>query len=536
MSSQWERKLFEMAEEERITVPDSLNERIEGNLLETKRQARNTARRRSGRPVRLKKALILAAAMTMLFSITATAAVSAWRQRMEAMNQEKLEEYFAQIYTAKLPSDNYNRPLSESERSRMETLAADYEGQGRFPQGELVMLEEAEDYKGKSVGFLGSTGTFFLPEKEMSDEELLQIVDFRYKRDYSLQKMNEMIDSGQAQFPEEAASVQAPQESTENEKERFASGDPGQELTLCYTGDLSITSVTAGNDCLFLSGWNTLHRMEFGSSDSTVFFDDFEKESLVTALCQDQEGQIYLGLVELQEDGSWGNGLWMLDRDGNFLRKIDLAPFRADTVFHVGGPEGAKSTGQIWHMAVDGEGYLYLRGSGFQDASMMLILDRDGNLVSRIDNDEYHAGPSSGLGTGGDQKVYTALFNRDHRLGIASINPQEGTLEDICMEIVPEDTISFDVVGRGYDADFVMWGYSGLFSYNKGDPKAELIREAWETPCEVEGSLRCALPDGRILLVAATEYRQTTDAAGTERNERVPEKTYFYYLPGLRGQ
>lgn len=543
MSSQWERKLFEMADREQIVLPDSLGHRVEGSLNQIKRKQKNEKRgssglpgRRTGGPVKLKRALILAAAMTMLFSITATAAVSAWRQRMEDMNQQKLEEYFAQLYTSKLSADNYNRPLTESELSRMESLSADYEQQGRFPRGELVMLDTAQEYKGRNVGFLGSTSTFFFPEEEMSDEELLQIVDFRYKRDYSLQKMNEMIAAGEAEFPQEAASVEPPPESTDAEKERFASGDPGQELTIAYTGDLSITSVASGNDCLFLNGRNTVHWMEIGSSDSAVFFDDFDRETIVTALCQDQDGLVYLGLMQQQTDKSWENGLWILDQDGNFLREIDLAPFRSDAVFHVGGPEGEKSTGQIWHMAVDEEGYLYLRGSGFEDAAIILILDRDGNLISRIDDGEYYAGPVCGLGIGGDKKVYTALFNREHRLGIAGINPQEGTLEDIFMEIVPQDTISFDVVAKGYDADFVMWGYSGIFSYNKGDSQAELVSPPWETPCQVEGALRCALPDGRILLVAATEYRKVTDAAGKERNERVPETTYFYYLPGLREQ
>ncbi len=100
------------------------------------------------------------------------------------------------------------------------------------------------------------------------------------------------------------------------------------------------------------------------------------------------------------------------------------------------------------------------------------------------------------------------------------------------MGIVPEDTISFDVVTRGSDADFVIWGYSGIFSYNIGEEQAELVMPAWETPCNVEGALRCGLPDGRILLAASTEYRRVTDEYGMERGERIPEKTFFYYLPG----
>ena len=519
MSSMWEKKLFEMAGKEQMLAPDSLSRKIRVQLLNLEKQemSRKSRPKRSG----FKKALVLASAMTLLFSITATAAVSAWKQRMESMNQEKLEEYFAQIYTSKLPADNYNRPFTDSESARMESLAADYESRGRFPQGELVMLDQAEDYRGKSVGFLKGTSTFFFPEKEMSDEELLQIIDFRHKRDYSLQKMNEMLVSGEAEKP------------LPKTDDSVLKGSD-QELAIAYTGDLSITSMAAGNDCIFLAGSNTVHRMEIGSSESTVFFDDFDKKTTVSAMCQDKDGQVYLGLMQQQADKRWENGLWVLDREGNFLREIDLAPFRSDAVFHVGSPQGPESTGQIWKMAVDGEGCLYLRGSGFQDADIMLILDRDGNLVSRIRDDRYYAGPASGIGTGRDGKVYTALFNRENRLGIAGINPREETLEEVYVGIVPEDTISFDVLGRGYDTDFVIWGYSGIFSYNKGEKQAELVMPAWETPCSVEGSLRCALPDGRILLAQAAEYRTVTDEFGIERGERVPEKTVFYYLPGVR--
>lgn len=522
MSNMWERKLFEMAGKEQIIVPDSLNQKLHRQLLSIEKQG--TGRKRKKRAFGLKRAVILAAALTMLFSVTVTAAVSAWKQRMESMNGEKLEEYFAQIYTSKLPADNYNRPFTESENIRMEALAADYEAKGRFPEGELVMLDTAEDYKGKNVGFLKGTSTFFFPEKEMSDEELLQVIDFRYKRDYSLQKMNEMIAAGEAE-PVQPEPVM-PEETTP------VLGESDQKLTIAYTGELSISSMAAGNDCIFLFGQNTVHRMELGSGDSAVFFDDFDKKTSVSAMCQDKDGQVYLGLVEQQEDGSWENGLWVLDQDGNFLKKIDLAPFRSDTVFHVGSPDGPESTGQIWNMAVDEEGFLYLRGSGFQDAAIMLILDQDGKLVSRIDQGDYYTGPVSGMGVGRDKKVYTALFDRENRLGIASINPREGTLEEVYMGIVPEDTISFDVVTRGSDADFVIWGYSGIFSYNIGEEQAELVMPAWETPCNVEGALRCGLPDGRILLAASTEYRRVTDEYGMERGERIPEKTFFYYLPG----
>lgn len=535
MSSHWERKLFEMAGKEQMIVPESLNTKIE-RLISATGGAKSEidTRPRLKRRAVFKKTIVLAAAMTMLFSITAMASVGAYRQRMEAMNQEKLEEYFRQIYRSKLPADNYNRPYYKSEQNRMKELSAAYEEQGLFPEGELIMLDAAEDYTGKKIGFLKDTSTFFFPEKEMSDEELLQIIDFIHKRDYSLQKMNEMIAAGEAKTLDESAFGAAPEAVTESSVlQSDAVTDPGQELIIPYTGDLPLLSMAAGNDCIFLTGWNEVHRMKIGSSDSELFFDDFDHRTRITALCQDQKDHVYLGLMQQKEYGNWECCLWVLNAEGNFLREIDLSPYMS-----FGGitMAGEKSNGFIRHIVVDENGLLYLRGAGFQDADILLILDKDGNLVSRIDENAYSAGLTCGIGIGRDKRVYTAIFDREHRLGIAAVNPKEGRLEDVSVGIVPEDTISFDLVAKGYDADFVLWGYSGIFSYNIGEERAVCVMPAWETPCDVEGTLCCALPDGRIVLAACPERKTVTDTDGTERREWVPEKTCFYYLPGLRQQ
>ena len=49
---------------------------------------------------------------------------------------------------------------------------------GVFPEGALKRIEAASEYNGNGVAFLASRGTFFLPEKALSDEEILQIIDF----------------------------------------------------------------------------------------------------------------------------------------------------------------------------------------------------------------------------------------------------------------------------------------------------------------------------------------------------------------------
>ena len=272
MKDRWEESIFRMAAREQIMLPRRMSDRIEEILCKPK----NRAFRMNWR-----KSIVLAAAMIMLVSATAVASAGALRERMEAMNREKLETYFTQIYASKTGADNYNRAYFDTEKERMRALREVYEGEARFPEKELTMIEEASEYKGRGVAFLGDTSTFFFPEKEMSDEELLEIIDFMHKRDYSLQKMNEMIETGEVQQP------QLHEEEVQATGEEILATDavyePTQSLTIPYTGDLELDlTIAAGRNELFLAGYNSVHRMEIGSSDSEVFFDDFDEETLTT--------------------------------------------------------------------------------------------------------------------------------------------------------------------------------------------------------------------------------------------------------------
>ena len=395
-----EQKLFEMAEREEMILPDTLQDRMDDILV------RLTKRRKYRMTWR--KSVVLAAALTAMLSITVTAAVSVLQQRMEAMNEKEMEEYFVQIYRNAIGVDNYNRPYTESEKERMEQLRKSYEETGLFPKGALTMISEPEAYRGKGVAFYGDTATFFFPEKEMSDEELLQIIDFMQKRDYSLQAMNEKLAAGEIESPTETVK-----------------------------------------------------------------------------------------------------------------KKIDLSPYQE------------KFGGRISRMVVDDRGYIYIR-TLFSNC-LLFVFDEDGNYVKAITSDTWQSHPAGGLGIGRDGKVYTQIEGRgtDSGMGIASVNPESGCLEDVYENIMPEGTIMIDIIAPGSDTDFVFWGYDGIFTWNLGEESAVNVLPAYEAPCPWEGCMYCALPDGRIVFGYSTDYR-TEGEGDNRRTYRVPEKTCFYYKAGLR--
>lgn len=544
MRDRWEESIFHMADQEQIFLPQSLSDRIESTLCKPMKKNSN-----GHFHMTWKKSVVLAAAMILLVSATAVASVGALRERMEAMNREKLETYFTQIYASKIGVDNYNRAYSDAERDRMGALREAYEGEARFPEGELTMIEEASEYKGRGVAFLSDTSTFFFPEQEMSDEELLEIIDFMHKRDYSLQRMNEMIEAGEAQMPRVDEEVQATEEEILATEAVY---EPTQSLTIPYTGDLELDlTIAAGRNELFLAGYNRVDRMEIGSSDSEIFFDDFEEETRILAMCQDQSGDLYMAVWELTAAEAAGAdtagqenetkvtmtlAVLVVNHNGQLLRRIDLSDYI-----------DPDRQGVISRMTIDGNGYLYLNTAGLRSRKEnqeceILVLDREGGYVTQIAPDGYALRRLGGLGVGKDGRVYTYIEecydpeqdNTKDRRGIAAIDVAAGTLGDIYFDIMPENTsLPLDIVAQGAESDFVFWGYDGIFTYDLGDESAVCVLPPYEAPCDFEGARYCALPDGRIVLTNVSEYRTEESALG-KKFLAVPEKTCLYYVPGVK--
>lgn len=528
MKDKWEEKLFEMAKQEQLVIPDTLSARIDDILCKPKNGKFH---------MNIRKSLILAAALILLCSATAAASAGAVRARMEAMNREKMETYFTQIYTSKIGVDNYNRAYSDTEEERLKELREAYENETCFPKGELTMIEQAEEYKGRGVAFLGDTSSFFFPDKEMSDEELLRIIDFLYKRDYSLQKMNEMIAAGEVQMPAaEEPDIEATDEAVLTSEAVY---EPTQALTIPYTGALELDmTIAAGQNELFLAGYNAVHRMALGSSNSTLFFDDFGAETRIFAMCQDKEGNVYMALWQWQDANDAEkktSAVWVVNKDGGLLRKIDLSTYTAP---------GRQSI--VRRMTVDNHGYLYLNMAGIQPPEGrqecgILVLDEKGGYVTTITSNEYALRTSGGLGVGKDGRVYTYIedfYDPDNPQGnvmsIASLDIEKGTLGDIYYDIMPDNaSIMIDIIAPGADSDFVFWGYDGIFTYNLGDEQALSVVPPYEAPCDWEGVRCCALADGRIVFADIGDYRIEEHPLG-KRFLAVPEKTCFYYVPGMK--
>lgn len=106
------------------------------------------------------------------------------KERMEEMPQEEKDTYVETMKEQKTEADGYTRSYTESEESRYQELVRKYQ-EGTFPENEVVQVDSEEEAGAYEFCYLKPTSVFCLPERELTDEEMLEIIDFKAKREYS---------------------------------------------------------------------------------------------------------------------------------------------------------------------------------------------------------------------------------------------------------------------------------------------------------------------------------------------------------------
>ena len=539
-----------MAETERMTVPESLDAKVEKILdgLETEKADNNADGKRANQTVRhygFRRIVIPAAACLLLASTTVTAS-GLYRARMESMNHEKLEIYFSGLQEADVAADSYSRPLTDSEKNRLEELRQAYLEEGYFPKRELAMLDSPEKYK-KGVAFYAARSTFFLPEEEMTEEELLELIDFREKRDYSLAKITEEIEAGDYEYVKTEDSALPGDMSQENGSQQTqdageASVVPGadtaaQEWQVAYEGDVSIRCAAVAENGLYVGGFTAdgqarVEYLPYGSGTPETFFEDFAENGEVYSLCTAPDGSIYAGLKGLAVPGAehgWLPVIYHISPEGKLLNSFTV---------------GEREWNIVDSMATDAQGRLYMRMRMQEDGSYVRIYSAEGELIGTVaDDDSYAVQGAGALGQGKDGKVYAAAQTvgnttaGDMAMTLVSVDPESLRFVPVAggeNVICSADTIyPWKMVAAGVSetADFILWGYNGVNTYRLGETEFTRVQENWEMPCGTEGTCAVLVPDGRILYIGASDGFQGTTADGVEISGKDPVKTVLYYEP-----
>lgn len=182
--------------------PTSKNYEIKmNNLLEDlgKEASGQTRKKAASRP--FFKLGIAACALTVicLVSVPVTAQIIDYvKQRMLSMSDREFEEIADSNDEHNITREHdteavtYSREMTQQEEKRYSELLDKYENEGIFPEGKLQIVDKLEDSENiDSLVYETYNRKLFLPEKELSDEELLEIIDYNYKADYVLQNSDE---------------------------------------------------------------------------------------------------------------------------------------------------------------------------------------------------------------------------------------------------------------------------------------------------------------------------------------------------------
>lgn len=161
-------------------LPDSYEKKLNGileNLPKEKRAGRGHIR-----------AAVVIVACVLVTTTTAVAAVSKYHQRLSGMSMGKIESINSRVQKSRASADDFSRKISADEKKRFEALRRQYEKEGVMPQEELRQVDHVSDVPESELCYCYENSTFYLPAGELTDEQILQIIDFYYIRDYAVRE------------------------------------------------------------------------------------------------------------------------------------------------------------------------------------------------------------------------------------------------------------------------------------------------------------------------------------------------------------
>ena len=143
-----------------------------------------------------------------------SAAYSSYKNRIAEMSEEEQV-----AYEEELAADNYNtgdeamtRVLTSAEHDRYMALEDEYYVNGRFPENSLKYVDTLDEISDDELAFVKEINKIHVPEAELSDEQLLQLIDHMAKYIYTMEQNAEATETDSETTEDaEAAENDAPE-------------------------------------------------------------------------------------------------------------------------------------------------------------------------------------------------------------------------------------------------------------------------------------------------------------------------------------
>ncbi len=144
----------------------------------------------------------------------ASAAYISYKNRIQEMPAEE-----QQVYEKELETDVYEtrdesmtRAFTKEEYRRYLELEDEYYKNAKFPENILKHVEKLSEISEAELAFVEEINKIHLPEGELTDEQLLQLIDHQAKYDYTIEQNAEAEAAAEEAAGEEADDEATPEE------------------------------------------------------------------------------------------------------------------------------------------------------------------------------------------------------------------------------------------------------------------------------------------------------------------------------------
>ena len=119
-----------------------------------------------------------------------------YKNHLDQMSMQEVDSVYISYHRTNTETSFMSRELSLEEMGRRKALRKLYKNYGRLPEHSLSVIQEASAYNGEGVAFCSGNCTYYLPDADLSDEELLELIDFQIKVDYCWERIEDEIARG----------------------------------------------------------------------------------------------------------------------------------------------------------------------------------------------------------------------------------------------------------------------------------------------------------------------------------------------------
>ncbi len=167
---------------EQIHISSEMQEEIVKNVQSRMENGKKKTRSRR-KTAATAAALLLAAGVA---SLQVQAVVqNIVRARMERLPKEEVRNIENMMREQRTVADGFSREYSDSETKRRRELWQAYKN-GTFPEKDILQVDSEEQVTEGLLCYVRATGVFYLPERELTEEEQLEIIDFQQKMSYAV--------------------------------------------------------------------------------------------------------------------------------------------------------------------------------------------------------------------------------------------------------------------------------------------------------------------------------------------------------------